>query len=927
MHSHVDSDLALALALADSNDSLSGDEDFQDPGRFPAYNQCRILRDCNNGEPKRGSRLRRKSEKADDAPGLGNGKVRKGKSGERAAAVGKVGKENCCESGNGMKRIRSAEGSVKGAWKEQKVKTDRDASFPATELKLVRRERPLIVSSQSFLRASALSVDEQWRRISSVVSETEEVVSLDEENVEQLQVKRCSQLGALVETCDKVLITEREEKPGEIRLQEQECEPPTELLSSTDCNFGTQLNALLKLCAGSAIEQCNSSEAKLTSEMSRGTQATQSSLDGEADGGGCRQIEDEDVMSVMTQVKTSSSFIEKERDNFDEESRLFVQTTDQNSPTLLIPSVQSASKDISPRDGDPLQKLCGKMESTCTPLSYGTVAKSPASPIQEDSHLICNMDGEHAEFSSMFECPVCGTHITGLSHEQREFHTNECLDTLQAESKGESGKGGPVQLSASVDISPVAKWLEKLGLCRYSSIFAQEEVDWETLKWLTEEDLTALGITALGPRRKIVHALQELKRAPVDSVFPDLSLKSSKEYNDNDNDSSGSGKKLITDFFPLPPNISRRQGTDVVMDASSKLNKSSNRIGGQRKVASQISGIPQHMCIPGTKFLVDAFQHLKGDCSHWFLTHFHSDHYRGLTRGFRHGHIYCSLITARLVNARIGVSWDCLKPLPLNKRVSIDETHVTFIDANHCPGSVMILFEPCNDQVVLHTGDFRFCEEMSNNPVLQACNVHTLVLDTTYCNPLYDFPKQETVIQFIIDAVQAEAFNPRTLFLIGTYTIGKERIFLELAQVLKRKVYVGAAKLHLLECMDFTEDDMKWLTTNDEESHIHVVPMWTIASFKRMQFISRHYHGRYNSIVAFSATGWSYGRGKKRIPGRRWQQGTVIRYEVPYSEHCSFRELQDFVKFLSPVNIIPSVHGDNPEAMDKLVALLLNEDD
>lgn len=37
----------------------------------------------------------------------------------------------------------------------------------------------------------------------------------------------------------------------------------------------------------------------------------------------------------------------------------------------------------------------------------------------------------------------------------------------------------------------------------------------------------------------------------------------------------------------------------------------------------------------------------------------------------------------------------------------------------------------------------------------------------------YDFPKQEAVIQFVIDAIQAEAFNPRTLFLIGSYTIGR----------------------------------------------------------------------------------------------------------------------------------------------------------
>jgi DNA cross-link repair 1A protein len=36
----------------------------------------------------------------------------------------------------------------------------------------------------------------------------------------------------------------------------------------------------------------------------------------------------------------------------------------------------------------------------------------------------------------------------------------------------------------------------------------------------------------------------------------------------------------------------------------------------------------------------------------------------------------------------------------------------------------------------------------------------------------YDFPKQEAVIQFVIDCIQAEAFNPKTLFLIGSYTIG-----------------------------------------------------------------------------------------------------------------------------------------------------------
>ncbi|KAJ1289820.1 hypothetical protein BS78_02G194100 [Paspalum vaginatum] len=77
---------------------------------------------------------------------------------------------------------------------------------------------------------------------------------------------------------------------------------------------------------------------------------------------------------------------------------------------------------------------------------------------------------------------------------------------------------------------------------------------------------------------------------------------------------------------------------------------------------------------------------------------------------------------------------------------------------------------------------------MVNNPVLQSSHIHTLILDTTYCNPRYDFPSQEIVIQFVIEAIQAEAFNPKTLFLIGSYTIGKERLFMEVARLLQKKI-------------------------------------------------------------------------------------------------------------------------------------------
>lgn len=72
-------------------------------------------------------------------------------------------------------------------------------------------------------------------------------------------------------------------------------------------------------------------------------------------------------------------------------------------------------------------------------------------------------------------------------------------------------------------------------------------------------------------------------------------------------------------------------------------------------------------------------------------------------------------------------------------------------------------------------------------------------------------------------------------------SIGKERLFLEVARSLRKKVYVTAAKLRLLNCLEFTEEDMQWFTSNEHESNIHVAPMWTLASFKRLKHISSQY--------------------------------------------------------------------------------------
>lgn len=554
---------------------------------------------------------------------------------------------------------------------------------------------------------------------------------------------------------------------------------------------------------------------------------------------------------------------------------------------------------------------------------------------QADSHRNSRaspVDGNKMDpgrFQSVYkvQCPLCGSDISELSEELQLAHTNKCLDKDEpAKESDHNHERGPCT-GENIETECVVEWLRNLGLSKYEEIFTKEEVDWETLQWLTEEDLLGMGITSLGPRKKIIHALGELRKkndhtndTKADVLISENTKRTKVPMN---------GNKLITEFFRCSSSDQKQRAPKVQRSSNLNNQKSSSaKVATSRSRArkAKVKDTPVWCCIPGTPFRVDAFRYLRGDCCHWFLTHFHLDHYQGLTKNFCHGKIYCSSITANLVHHKIGIAWDRLHVLPLNKRITVAGVNLTCFDANHCPGSIIILFEPPNGKAILHTGDFRFSSEMANNPVLQSSHINTLILDTTYCNPRYDFPNQEIVIQFVIEAIQAEAFNPKTLFLIGSYTIGKERLFTEVARLLQKKIFVGAAKLQILKHLELPQEIMPWLTANEAESHIHVVPMWTLASFKRLKHLSSQYANRFDLIVAFCPTGWAFGKGRKKTPGRRWQQGTIIRYEVPYSEHSSFTELREFVRFISPEHIVPSVNNDGPESADAMLTQLLNDD-
>lgn len=164
--------------------------------------------------------------------------------------------------------------------------------------------------------------------------------------------------------------------------------------------------------------------------------------------------------------------------------------------------------------------------------------------------------------------------------------------------------------------------------------------------------------------------------------------------------------------------------------------------------------------------------------------------------------------------------------MELNVSYTIGNTEITALDANHCPGSILLVFRNTDTkECILHTGDFRAWHGMESEPIFWNNTINTIYLDTTYLSDKYSFCTQYESIEKAIDLI--EKFNvkhagKRILYICGSYIVGKENFWCALAEKYNMKVWAEGNRAKALKAIN--KEEINRLLVNDpHEANMHVV--------------------------------------------------------------------------------------------------------
>ncbi len=224
----------------------------------------------------------------------------------------------------------------------------------------------------------------------------------------------------------------------------------------------------------------------------------------------------------------------------------------------------------------------------------------------------------------------------------------------------------------------------------------------------------------------------------------------------------------------------------------------------------------------------------KSDDYLYFISHIHTDHLSGLNTTTK---LYCTEITATFLELKFKIPQRLLNIVKTTHIIKFkeQELQVTIIDAHHCPGSCMFLFE-YNSIKVLYTGDCRLDGNYlrDNYDLFNSLSIDHLYFDNTFCSPrYYSLPTINESLHCLIRFLSK--INTSTQVYIEFLFIGHELLFEVIYQQFKVKIHIDQEFYNLykhIPCQLHGGYLSDMMTLSSQETRFHYCPKNLICGSK-----------------------------------------------------------------------------------------------
>jgi len=259
-------------------------------------------------------------------------------------------------------------------------------------------------------------------------------------------------------------------------------------------------------------------------------------------------------------------------------------------------------------------------------------------------------------------------------------------------------------------------------------------------------------------------------------------------------------------------------------------------------------------------------------------------------------------VNASLIHA---LELDVRHVIPLTSSGDVTMT-VTLIDAGHCPGSVMFLFDGYFGHV-LYTGHFRYDEEARLGDVgcLKSLRdpVDVLYIDNTFCSPKCVLPSRREAERQIIDIIEQ---HPTQRVVFGVRGLGKTDVLISLSKWFDVKVGVSEERYRTLRVLALHEQFVVANNSCEARTRFEMVELIEVTRSSVKAW------NRTAPTIAVLLTGLFVGLGYQAFAGC-----TDI-FVVPLSDHSPYAELQRFVATVRPRFVVPIVRTEPGRRDDPL---------